>query len=34
MRTNDSLVSKDEEIEDNSGGMNSDSDINEIAEEE
>jgi len=34
MRTNDSLVSKDEEIEDKSGGMNSDSDINEIAEEE
>lgn len=34
MRSSDSLLNNDEEIEDNSGGMNSDSDINEIAEEE
>lgn len=34
MRSSDSLLNNDEEIVDNSGGMNSDSDINEIAEEE
>jgi len=34
MRSSDSLLNNDEKIEGNSGGMNSDSDINEIAEEE